>query len=58
MASPPLSLMRVVKVLVPATVGVPVIVQLLLTVRPSGSVPLASAQLYGGRPAAGVHAPE
>ena len=53
----PLSATRVVNDFVTPAVGVPVSVQSLLSVRPSGSVPLASEQLYGGRQPAALHAP-
>src|SRR5262247_3467281 len=42
---------RTVKFAVPAAVGVPVIAPVLgVSVSPAGSVPLASAQVYGGVP--------
>src|SRR6185503_8799721 len=56
--SKPLSEIVAVKAGASATAGVPVMEQLLLSVRPAGSAPLVTAHEYGGRPPAGVHDPE
>ena len=45
-----LSVARTVKVLDPATVGVPEMLPPVESVNPAGSVPLARAQVYGGVP--------
>ena len=45
-----LSVARTVKVLDPAAVGVPETVPPVESVNPAGSVPLASAHVYGGVP--------
>jgi len=45
-----LSVARTVKVLDPATVGVPEMLPAVESVNPAGSVPLASDHVYGGVP--------
>ncbi len=44
------SVARIVKVEVPVAVGVPEITPAEVTVRPGGSVPVASAHVEGGMP--------
>src|SRR5437773_8643628 len=55
-ASPPLSATCVVKILVPAVVGVPLSVQSPLSVVPAEALPLSRLHVCGGRPPLGTQA--